>query len=220
MSFVIFAAAGLGSRLNSSMPKPLFPIGGKPNIQRLLNITESLALPSCVVLGHRGKEIQEFVESLNLITPTYFVTNENYRSTSPMDSYKIGVNLMVEKGFNSGEFAFVVCADLVIKDNDFLKFLSTTHEGELAGVSTVRSSSGLAVRLNEQMQFERTIIDSTLAHEWGNFARVQIDSFRNANTRLLSEYIVSRSPCDAFVSKCIDIDTPADVMLAESLLLE
>ena len=57
---VIILAAGMGTRMVSSLPKPLHPLLGKPLIEYVLSAVQPLSdnLP-VIVIGHGGDEIQE-----------------------------------------------------------------------------------------------------------------------------------------------------------------
>ena len=57
---VIILAAGKGTRMGSSLPKPLHPLLGKPLIEYILAAVEPLnSKPPIIVIGHGGQKIQE-----------------------------------------------------------------------------------------------------------------------------------------------------------------
>jgi len=60
----IVLAAGKGRRMNSSIPKVLHKVAGKPMIMHVLKIPFTLkAQPIVVVLGHNGNEVEEYLKS-------------------------------------------------------------------------------------------------------------------------------------------------------------
>jgi bifunctional UDP-N-acetylglucosamine pyrophosphorylase/glucosamine-1-phosphate N-acetyltransferase len=62
----IILAAGKGRRMNSSIPKVLHKVAGKPMIAHVLKIPLALqAEPIVVVLGHNGSEVEEYLKTLN-----------------------------------------------------------------------------------------------------------------------------------------------------------
>ncbi|MCX7831506.1 MAG: bifunctional UDP-N-acetylglucosamine diphosphorylase/glucosamine-1-phosphate N-acetyltransferase GlmU [Actinobacteria bacterium] len=61
----IIMAAGKGKRMNSSIPKVLHKVAGKPMIEHILNIPFQLkAFPIVVVIGHNGEEVEKFLSTL------------------------------------------------------------------------------------------------------------------------------------------------------------
>jgi len=57
---VIILAAGKGTRMASSLPKPLHPLLGKPLIEYVLAAVQPLSeYPPVMVIGHGGEEIQQ-----------------------------------------------------------------------------------------------------------------------------------------------------------------
>lgn len=57
---VIILAAGKGTRMESSLPKPLHPLLGKPLIEYVLAAVQPLSgNPPVMVIGHGGEEIQQ-----------------------------------------------------------------------------------------------------------------------------------------------------------------
>ncbi|HHV43454.1 MAG TPA: bifunctional UDP-N-acetylglucosamine diphosphorylase/glucosamine-1-phosphate N-acetyltransferase GlmU [Firmicutes bacterium] len=60
----IVLAAGLGTRMKSSMPKALHPVCGAPMIRHVLNALGGLEDPQIViVVGHRGEEVRQALGS-------------------------------------------------------------------------------------------------------------------------------------------------------------
>lgn len=62
----VILAAGKGKRMNSSVPKVLHKVAGKPMIEHVMNIPVGLkAKPIVVVVGHNGEEVESYLKSLN-----------------------------------------------------------------------------------------------------------------------------------------------------------
>ncbi len=60
---VVVLAAGKGTRMKSSLPKVLHPVGGVPMVQRIINTVESLdATAVNLVYGHGADQLQSAVE--------------------------------------------------------------------------------------------------------------------------------------------------------------
>ncbi|MEW9799697.1 bifunctional UDP-N-acetylglucosamine diphosphorylase/glucosamine-1-phosphate N-acetyltransferase GlmU [Alteromonas sp. CYL-A6] len=64
---VIILAAGKGTRMKSSLPKVLHPIGGVPMVQRIINTVQSLDADNIhLVYGHGGDQLKAQVQGDNL----------------------------------------------------------------------------------------------------------------------------------------------------------
>ena len=60
---VVVLAAGKGTRMKSSLPKVLHPVGGVPMVQRIINTVESLdATAVHLVYGHGAEQLKANVE--------------------------------------------------------------------------------------------------------------------------------------------------------------
>ncbi len=58
----IILAAGQGTRMNSSLPKVLHPIGGKPMLQHVIDSCQQLNLDSIgVIIGHGAEQVKQSV---------------------------------------------------------------------------------------------------------------------------------------------------------------
>ena len=67
----IILAAGLGTRMKSSLPKVLHKISGKTMIEYLLDLIKPFGFkPSIVVTGYKGEEVAKFVKGATLINQT------------------------------------------------------------------------------------------------------------------------------------------------------
>lgn len=64
---VIILAAGKGTRMKSSLPKVLHPIGGIPMVQRIINTVQALDADNVhLVYGHGGDKLKETLTGDNL----------------------------------------------------------------------------------------------------------------------------------------------------------
>jgi len=58
----IILAAGKGTRMKSETPKVLHPVCGKPTLQYVLDVTQSIgSLKTCVVLGHKSELVKRYL---------------------------------------------------------------------------------------------------------------------------------------------------------------
>ena len=65
---IVILAAGVGKRMQSSLPKVLHPLAGRPLLEHVVNTARTL-LPSkiCVVIGHGGDAVQQQLGGEDLI---------------------------------------------------------------------------------------------------------------------------------------------------------
>ncbi|MES2297300.1 MAG: bifunctional UDP-N-acetylglucosamine diphosphorylase/glucosamine-1-phosphate N-acetyltransferase GlmU [Pseudomonadota bacterium] len=63
---VVILAAGMGKRMQSSLPKVLHPLAGKPLLSHVIDTARTLAPGKlCVIYGHGGAAVPEMIEGLN-----------------------------------------------------------------------------------------------------------------------------------------------------------
>jgi len=66
--FPIILAAGQGTRMRSSLPKVLHPIGGKPMLQHVIESCQQLDVDKiAIVYGHGGKQVQQTIKANDLV---------------------------------------------------------------------------------------------------------------------------------------------------------
>src|SRR5262245_17761902 len=94
----IVLAAGLGSRLQSGVPKPIRPVSGIPLLVRVLRTLEDVGIREAViVLGHEGDLVRRTLLSTpGLGLELRFVENPRYHA-------KNGVSLLAAKEYVDGE---------------------------------------------------------------------------------------------------------------------
>lgn len=109
----IITVAGLSSRMGSF--KPLMEINGIPMIAHTVMSMKNAGIsPICVVIGHRGAEIQNALADYDVI----FAENVNYASSDMLTSVKIGL----EKVYDSDGF-FLLPGDMPLISPDIFKSL-------------------------------------------------------------------------------------------------
>ena len=60
---VIILAAGLGTRMRSSLPKALHPLAGKPLVQHVLDAVRAMGpVKPVLVVGHKADMVRKAVE--------------------------------------------------------------------------------------------------------------------------------------------------------------
>lgn len=125
MNFGIIAA-GEGSRLVQEgvlTPKPLLRLGGKPMIQRLIEIFERCGAESvCVVINEEMTEVRQFLETLPIPEKVEF--DIMVKSTpSSMHSFK-----ELSRFLRKRDKFVVTTVDTVFREDDFRSYVEAFEE--------------------------------------------------------------------------------------------
>jgi len=81
--FPIILAAGQGTRMNSSLPKVLHPIGAKPMLHHVIDSCEQLGANSIgVIVGHEADRVKESVSNKNV---SWIIQKEQKVLTTKLD---------------------------------------------------------------------------------------------------------------------------------------
>ena len=65
----IVLAAGLGTRMNTELPKPLLRAGNRTLLQRLIETVKSTGIQqTAVVVGHGSKAVEDILKKYNIKT--------------------------------------------------------------------------------------------------------------------------------------------------------
>lgn len=116
----IIMAAGKGKRMNSSIPKVLHKVAGKPMIEHILNIPFQLnASPIVVVIGHNGEEVERFLATLQ--KKTEVVWQDKLLGTG--DAVKRALPFVK----NRSEHVLVLCGDTPLLTLQTVRHLVESH---------------------------------------------------------------------------------------------
>ena len=130
----LIVAAGLSSRMNDF--KPLMKIDGKPLILNTINsLRQSNIEDITVVVGHRKDDLKDLLKNENV----NIVFNENYKTTSMYDSFKLGLKEIYNNCdalvFLPGDVGFTskYTVDLLMKEisKNEKKIIYPTYENEI-----------------------------------------------------------------------------------------
>lgn len=154
---IIILAAGQGTRMLSRHPKVMHKIAGKPMLQHVIEISESLSPAAIhVVVGHKAQMVQALVASMMQTTcPIDYVQQEKQLGTAhavlqALPLVKPKNNVMVLYG-DTPLTPDVVLADLAIslKDND-LSVLSAFADDPYGYGRIIRGQDGLLKAIVEE----------------------------------------------------------------------
>jgi len=231
----VILAAGYGSRLGSAesgVPKPLMLVGGVPLIAHALeHARASGCLQAVIVIGHEGDKVQAAVERMPHELEVRFVE-------TPDISAPNGLSLLAAEGFASEHF-YVQMVDPVFAGIALPRLSASPLEsGEVARVLVDRSPADdidLPDATKVRLDGTRVVAIGKGLEPWdaidaGCFLLTPavFDALRSvpadepltvsAGMRRLA---ASRSLGTAIVDGIdwVDVDTPADRVIAERLLL-
>lgn len=124
----IIAAAGLGTRLKpltNNKPKSLLEIDNKSILSwQLTMIPKKYINEVIIIIGHEGEQIKNEIANLNLEMKVKFIFNELYKECS------CGFSFALTKNTIKGPVIYIN-SDLIIKENDLVKFLDNQYENSL-----------------------------------------------------------------------------------------
>jgi histidinol-phosphate/aromatic aminotransferase/cobyric acid decarboxylase-like protein/choline kinase len=110
----IILAAGMGKRLKEltdDNTKCMVKVNGVTMIERMLRQLDELKLSSIViVVGYKGKELIDYIETLNVKTPIVYVNNEIYYKTNNIYSLYLARNYLLK------EDTLLLESDLIFED--------------------------------------------------------------------------------------------------------
>ncbi|MEW9093544.1 MAG: aminotransferase class I/II-fold pyridoxal phosphate-dependent enzyme [Clostridiaceae bacterium] len=143
----IILAAGMGKRLKeltNDNTKCMVKVNDVTMIERMLSQLDKLSLSSItIVVGYKGKELQEYIETLNVRTPINYVNNEIYYRTNNIYSLYLAKNYLLK------EDTLLLESDLIFEDSVLKKIIEDSYPS-LALVAKYESwMDGTVVTIDE-----------------------------------------------------------------------
>ncbi|GAA0746423.1 aminotransferase class I/II-fold pyridoxal phosphate-dependent enzyme [Clostridium oceanicum] len=143
----LILAAGMGKRLKeltNNNTKCMVKVNGVTMIERMLSQLDKLNLSSIViVIGYKGKELQDYIETLNINTPINYVNNEIYNKTNNIYSLYLARNYLLK------EDTLLLESDLIFEDSVLQKIVEDPYPS-LALVAKYESwMDGTVVTIDE-----------------------------------------------------------------------
>lgn len=228
----IVLAAGMGSRLQSEIPKPIRSVSGVPLLVRVLRTLEDVGIREAViVLGHRADVVRKALQSTPGLGLTLrFVENPNYQA-------KNGVSLLVAKEFVDGE-CLLSMSDHLYSPELPRRLLSADLPDDACGLAVDRdvarcfdiddatkvvTSAGRIVAIGKELP-DFDAID-TGVFRIGPSLISEIESLYERNGDCsLSEGVKALAArgaffaCDVGDARWIDVDTPEAMERAEAMI--
>lgn len=141
---VVILAAGAGTRMRSSLPKPLHALGGRPLVGFALRAAESLhADTTVIVVGHRADELRAALGAGHL-----------FATQTPQQGTAHAVEVALPHIPHSTSMALVLFSDTPLLQDATLAALLELHHAERAKVTL------LTARVADPAAYGRIIRDS------------------------------------------------------------
>ena len=149
----IILAAGMGKRLKqltNNNTKCMVKVNGVTMIERMLSQLDKLNLSNItVVVGYKGKELQEYISTLNIKTKINYVENEIYDKTNNIYSLYLARQCLLQ------EDTLLLESDLIFEDSVLEKIVNDPYPS-LALVAKYESwMDGTVVTLDEENNITR-----------------------------------------------------------------
>jgi GTP:adenosylcobinamide-phosphate guanylyltransferase len=208
--FAIVAAAGLGTRMNNSVPKVLSSIGNTSCIQKLLSDLNNCVDHIFLVLGYEKEKIRKICQPL--LYKTTIVNNDHYLTNNTLDSFKLGITALQTKFsfVRSDTIITLLTGDLIIKFQDLFKFTTSLSASAVCGLSPLLTKDGYKAIYDKDFVYDLNInIMSEL--EWANIANLRIEQVIFSDNKYLREVIQEILPLKYEKVTAIDIDYQQDL---------
>jgi len=194
---IVICAAGLGSRLGLDVPKCLVPVGGKPIIHRQLEILTQLASDIVVVAGFKFGQVVDSIGSFGVKV----VCNENYRTTSVVDSVRIGMTGASE--------IVAVDGDVLFTAEDMNKLLNTS--GDVVCIKdNISNDNPVYVTTDAHIQAFHRDKRSLTDREWAGICKVPTAYFE-VTDKYVYHVLERHLPIPYLVIDSVEIDNTEDL---------
>jgi choline kinase len=234
----VILAAGIASRLRpitDTMPKCLLRVGGTPLIERtLVSLSHAAIRRAIIIVGYRHEQIRAFVAHLRLPFPVLFIHNASY------DTSNNNYSLWLAASDCAGRPMLLLDSDILFHPEIIRRVLASPHEDALAvresralteeEIKVAVAADGRVIRIGkdippaeaagESIGIERFSPGTTTQLFRVLSRRKDADEFYEAAFQELIDGGTSMHIVPCGTLPCIEIDTPADVLLAERLSAE
>jgi len=199
----IILAAGQGTRMRSSTPKVLHPIGGKPMLQHVIDSCQKLDVEKiAIIYGHGGEQVQQTIQLTETKTNLVWVEQKEQKGTGHAVA-------QAESHIDDDATVLIAYGDVPLIQSETLSQLANKLKGASLVVLTVvqddPSGYGRIVR-NDQGN-----IESIVEHKDANDKQLQI---KEVNTgfiaakgcdlkRWLKEITPNNSQGEYYLTDCI-----------------
>ncbi len=205
---VVIAAAGMGTRLGAGKPKCLVEVCGKKLIEYQLDLLKDVK-NVYMVIGFCELDVIEAVGQLR--KDVIFVRNPDFQHTKTLESYHLAAKLI------DGSAVFMD-GDMIIPRSDFRDFLRKAAATDfLIGVSQRISADPVYAGItseNGTLTIRDFSYEKVTSYEWANVVYMPAGLMKGGKSNAF-EYLQTLLPRQAAVIDRLEIDTKADLELAE-----
>ena len=211
LKHAVIAAAGLGTRMGRGRPKCLEVIRGQAIIDYQLALLEPFE-DVRVIVGFQELAVMDHIRRLR--SDVIFVRNPNFRNTTTLQSFWLGVQGLSEP-------CLIMDADIVFEPASFQNFIADCNDGRSRiGITPARTEDAVFVRTADSggnrmvTGFDRQHSEE---YEWANLAFLRPGQFAN-QPLYVYEHLDAQLPLQASVIEAYEVDTPNDLARVEQVL--
>ncbi|MDR2351127.1 MAG: bifunctional UDP-N-acetylglucosamine diphosphorylase/glucosamine-1-phosphate N-acetyltransferase GlmU [Endomicrobium sp.] len=202
---VIILAAGVGTRMRSSLPKVMYNLSGKPLIKWVIDSVSSLKPDNIVVvLGYRADKVEEYLSEINVKNLKIIYQKEQLGSAhAVMQAKKVLKNYSGNILVLSGDVPLINSKTLsvLIKNNDKTAYSLTVLAAEIAnpfGYGRIVKKDGFLERIVEEK-------DANISEKRINLINSGIYCFDKSLWKALSKVKPNNSKKEYYITDTVAI---------------
>ena len=212
----VIAVAGMGKRLGLGKPKCLIKVCDKTILEYQLDLLKDIENVFLVV-GFCENDIIDFVSKIR--KDVIFVRNANFQHTKTLESFYLAAKVINDN-------AIFMDGDMIIEPQSFKEFINiseTQREVNDLVVAVSKRISNDPVYANVHSQENNMLkiygfsYDKRSNYEWANIVCMPSNLVVSGMSHTF-EHIQKFLPASAAVIDRLEIDTPADLQIAEQCL--
>jgi CTP:molybdopterin cytidylyltransferase MocA len=190
--------------LGRGLPKALIPVCGKPILEWQLSLLCRNVRDVYVVVGYMADAVADFARSIR--PDVRIVVNARWETTKTAASLSLGASL-------AGGRCLSLDGDLLVSPADFERLLLC--DGDVIGVCAPVSSQPVYARLDERMRCTGFSYDHATPWEWTGLTVFDARTVPTGEGNVF-EMIDCLLPAPAMTVRSVEVDTPDDLLIAET----
>jgi choline kinase len=200
---VVINAAGRGSRLGQNIPKSLVTVAGRSVLEwQLLKLCRKVT-GLYIVVGYMAEDVAALAK---LIRPDiHVIFNDRWASTKTGGSLSLGASMI------SGR-CLSLDGDLLVAPIDFDNMLVSPRD--VIGVCSPSSSQPVYAQVDSNMNCCGFSYEAKTSWEWTGLVNFDPQQIAMSDGNVF-EMVESILPVQTINVRCAEIDTPADLHLAQ-----
>lgn len=200
---IVISAAGCGSRLGHNLPKSLVEVAGKPilawQLTRLCRTDDRVR----IVVGYKGEQVAALAKKH--FPKIEILYNERWQTTKTAASLSLGAAGLTGRCLS-------LDGDLLVHPDDFRRLVDSPSD--MIGTTEVSSTHPVYAVVDDDGLCHELTYTVVTPHEWTGLVNFR-PSEVPGNTGNVFEMIDCLLPVRATRVRCAEVDTPADLLLAE-----